>query len=163
MDNNRQPYHHNYYMQIALKHADKALALGHVPVAAIIVNKDKQIIAQAHNDYTLCDPTAHAEIIALRRACAIVQSHRLDGYSIYVTLEPCAMCAAAISCARIANVFYAASDKKGGAIDSNLQLYEDDTCHHKPNVYCGIYEKQASMLLQKFFNAKRLEAKCNTK
>jgi tRNA(adenine34) deaminase len=142
-------------MAEALAQARAAAARGEVPVGALVV-KDGIVIARAGNR-TLedRDPTAHAEILAIRAACEALGSERLVGCDLVVTLEPCPMCAAAISFARIRRLYYAASDPKGGAVENGVRFYDSPTCHHAPEVYGGIRESEASALLRDFFSARR--------
>ncbi|MGL4443230.1 MAG: nucleoside deaminase [Alsobacter sp.] len=142
-------------MAEALAQARAAAARGEVPVGALVV-KDGIVIARAGNR-TLedRDPTAHAEILAIRAACEALGSERLVGCDLVVTLEPCPMCAAAISFARIRRLYYAASDPKGGAVENGVRFYASPTCHHAPEVYGGIRESEASALLRDFFSARR--------
>jgi tRNA(adenine34) deaminase len=142
-------------MAEALAQARAAAARGEVPVGALVV-KDGIVIARAGNR-TLedRDPTAHAEILAIRAACEALGSERLVGCDLVVTLEPCPMCAAAISFARIRRLYYAASDPKGGAVENGVRFYASPTCHHAPEVYGGIRESEASALLKDFFSARR--------
>lgn len=143
------------FMSEALSEAKAAFKKNEVPVGAIIV-ENNTIIARAHNqNIAINDPTAHAEILALRMAAAIKQSHRLDDCDLYVTLEPCAMCAFAISLARIRRVYYAASDEKFGAIENGSRIFSSSSCHHRPEVYSNIAPAEAQNLLQKFFKQKR--------
>ena len=143
------------FMKIALDEAKKAFAVDEVPVGAVIVEND-EIIATAHNqNLTICDPTAHAEIVALRMASLAKNSARLDGCDIYVTLEPCSMCAAALSLARIRRIYYAVSDAKFGSIENGARIFNSSSCHHKPEVYSGFYEEDSRDLLKKFFKNKR--------
>jgi tRNA(adenine34) deaminase len=145
----------NNFMEQALSQAQIAFKKDEVPVGAIIVENGK-IIAVAHNqNLELSDPTAHAEILALRQAAKIKNSSRLDGCDIYVTLEPCAMCAAAIALARIKRVYYAASDQKFGAVENGVNFFSSSSCYHKPEIYSGIFEEDSRLLLQKFFKSKR--------
>ena len=143
------------FMELALDQAQKAAAAGEVPVGALIV-QDGEVIARAHN-HTLAgnDPTAHAELLAIREAARRLSSQRLEACDLYVTLEPCAMCAAAISFARIRRLYYGAGDPKGGAVDHGVRFFHDPTCHHRPEVYGGIDEVRASALLTAFFKARR--------
>ena len=142
-------------MDAAFEEARAAAARGEVPVGAVIV-RDGAIIARAGNR-TLADadPTAHAEIVAIRAACRALGSERLPGCDLYVTLEPCPMCAAAISFARIRRLYFGASDPKGGAVENGVRLYSDPTCHHRPEVYGGIGESEAAALLKDFFRDRR--------
>jgi tRNA(adenine34) deaminase len=143
------------FMDLALDEARKAQGLGEVPVGCVIV-RDSAIIATAGNR-TLADrdPTAHAEMVAIRAAARDIGSERLTGCDLYVTLEPCAMCAAAISFARIRRLYYGAPDPKGGAVEHGPRFYQSPTCHHRPEVYGGISEHDAGALLRTFFEARR--------
>lgn len=142
-------------MAEALNQAKIAAKQDEVPVGAVVVC-DGEIIALAHNqNLTLIDPTAHAEIVALRAAATIKGSSRLDDCDLYVTLEPCAMCAAAISLARIRNVFYACGDAKFGAVENGVRFFASSSCYHKPEVYSGIGESESKKMLQDFFKKKR--------
>jgi tRNA(adenine34) deaminase len=142
-------------MAIALAEARAAELRGEVPIGAAIL-RDGVILAQAGNR-TLGDddPTAHAEMLAIREAAAKAGSQRLVGADLYVTLEPCAMCAAAISFARIRRLYYGAADPKGGAVDSGPRFFAQPTCHHAPEVYGGLAEGAAADLLRNFFKARR--------
>jgi tRNA(Arg) A34 adenosine deaminase TadA len=142
-------------MDAALEEARAAAARGEVPVGAVIV-REGQVIARAGNR-TLADadPTAHAEIVAIRAACRALGSERLPGCDLYVTLEPCPMCAAAISFARIRRLYFGAADVKGGAVENGVRLYSDPTCHHRPEVYGGFAESEAAALLKDFFRERR--------
>jgi tRNA(adenine34) deaminase len=143
------------YMLAALAEAEAAGKLGEVPVGALLV-ADGRILARSHNrTRSLADPTAHAEMLVIRAACAVVGSDRLDNADLYVTLEPCAMCAAAISFARIRRLYFAAADPKGGAVQHGSCFFSSPTCHHAPEVYGGIEEVQAAALLRAFFAARR--------
>ncbi|TAD78232.1 MAG: nucleoside deaminase, partial [Sphingomonadales bacterium] len=134
-------------MQRALAAARAAAAAGEVPIGAVIV-KDGAIIAEAHNaPRDLHDPTAHAEILAIRQAAQALGDERLTGCELWVTLEPCAMCAGAIAHARIARLYYAASDPKGGAVEHGARVFEQEQCLHRPEVYSGIGEAEAGDLL----------------
>jgi tRNA(adenine34) deaminase len=139
----------------ALEEARAAAARGEVPVGAVIV-RDGVVIARAGNR-TLADrdPTAHAEIVAIRLACAALGSERLPGCDLYVTLEPCPMCAAAISFARIRRLYFGAADVKGGAVENGVRLYANPTCHHRPEVYGGIGETASAEMLRDFFRDRR--------
>jgi tRNA(adenine34) deaminase len=139
----------------ALALAREAALAGEVPVGAVVV-KDGAIIGEAHNaPRELADPTAHAEILALRRAAAALGSERLEGCELWVTLEPCAMCAGAIAHARIARLYYGASDPKGGAVEHGARVFKQPQCLHRPEVYVGIGEEPAAALLHEFFAARR--------
>ncbi|MGQ3356810.1 MAG: nucleoside deaminase [Phreatobacter sp.] len=142
-------------MAEALEEARAAAARGEVPVGAVIV-RDGVVIARAGNR-TLADrdPTAHAEIVAIRLACAALGSERLPGCDLYVTLEPCPMCAAAISFARIRRLYFGAADVKGGAVENGVRLYANPTCHHRPEVYGGIGETASAEMLRDFFRDRR--------
>ena len=142
-------------MDLALREAERAAERGEVPVGAVIV-RDGAVLARAGNR-TLADrdPTAHAEILAIRAAAAALGSERLIDCDLYVTLEPCPMCAGAISFARIRRLYYGAADPKGGAVDHGVRLYGDATCHHRPEVYGGIGETAAAALLKDFFRSRR--------
>lgn len=143
------------FMGRALEMARMAAAAGEVPVAAVISYRGA-IIAEAHNTpRTSTDPTAHAEILALREAARKLESPRLTGCDLWVTLEPCAMCAGAISHARIARLYYAASDPKGGAVEHGARVFDHPQCLHRPEVYPGIGEGEAAQLLRDFFKARR--------
>lgn len=142
-------------MDIALEEAQRAANADEVPVGAVIM-RGNQMIACAGNFTRRCyDPTGHAEIRAIRMACENLQSERLIDCDLYVTLEPCAMCAAAISFARIRRLYYAARDPKGGAIENGPRFFSQPTCHHAPDVYSGIGEQAAGALLKHFFSTKR--------
>lgn len=145
------------YMQVALTLAQKAQAEDEVPVGAIIVNpKDGKIIASAFNQSAhKGDATAHAEILAIQAACRELKSTRLWGMDMYVTLEPCTMCAAAISFARIEHLYFGAADEKGGAVISGVKFYEAKTCHHRPEIIQGICAEECAQILKDFFAAKR--------
>jgi tRNA(adenine34) deaminase len=142
-------------MARALELAKEAASSGEVPVGAVVV-KDGAIIAEAHNaPRELADPTAHAEILALRRAAEKLGSERLEGCELWVTLEPCAMCAGAIVHARVARLYYGASDPKGGAVEHGARVFEQPQCLHRPEVYAGIGEEPAAALLRAFFADRR--------
>jgi tRNA(adenine34) deaminase len=143
------------FMQIALEEARAAQERGEVPVGCVIV-RDGDILARAGNR-TLADrdPTAHAELLAIRAAAKALGSERLTGCDLYVTLEPCAMCAAAMSFARIRRLYYGAADPKGGAVDNGVRFFSAATCHHRPEVYGGVNESEAAVLLRDFFKARR--------
>ena len=144
------------HMLTALAEAEAAGLRGEVPVGAVVVGVGGIVLGRAGNRTRgLTDPTAHAEMLAIRQACAAQGSERLDGADIYVTLEPCPMCAAAISLAHIRRLYFAAYDPKGGGVEHGPRIFEQPTCHHKPEVYGGIAEKPAGSLLRKFFQARR--------
>ena len=142
-------------MDDALAEARGAEAADEVPVGAVIV-RESVVIARAGNR-TLRDrdPTAHCEMLAIRQAAAALGSERLDGCDLYVTLEPCAMCAAAIAFARIRRLYYGAPDPKGGAVENGVRFFASPTCHHRPEFYGGIGESEAAGLLKDFFKARR--------
>jgi len=143
------------YMEQALVQAQLAFAQDEVPVGAVIVHQG-QVIAACHNlTHAAYDPTGHAEIRAIRTACQKLHSERLGGCDLYVTLEPCAMCAAAISFARIRRLYYASADIKGGAVENGPRFFAQPTCHHAPEIYAGLCEREASDLLKRFFANKR--------
>jgi tRNA(adenine34) deaminase len=143
------------FMSLALDEARAAAEAGEVPVGCAIVRKG-QVIARSHNR-TLVDhdPTAHAEMLAIRKAAAALGSERLTGCDLYVTLEPCAMCAAAASFARIRRLYYGTDDPKGGAVEHGVRFFESETCHHRPELYGGIAATEAGDLLRDFFQARR--------
>jgi len=144
------------YMREALREAQAASQRGEVPVGAVIVNAQGQIIARTGNaPINICDPTAHAEILAMRDAAYQAQNYRLSGTTLYVTLEPCTMCAGAISNARIGRLVYGAPDIKGGAVENGVSFFEQPTCHHKPDVTSGVLADEASALIKSFFKARR--------
>ena len=143
------------FMELALDEARKAQALGEVPVGCVIVRDSAVIAAAGNRTLTDRDPTAHAEMIAIRAAARKLGSERLSGCDLHVTLEPCAMCAAAMSFARIRRLYYGAPDPKGGAIDNGVRFFASPTCHHRPEVYGGISEAASATLLRGFFEARR--------
>jgi tRNA(adenine34) deaminase len=145
----------NNFMDIALDEARTAAARGEVPVGAVVA-RGGEVIAKAGNR-TMADrdPTAHAELLAIRAAAQALGSERLIDCDLYVTLEPCAMCAAAMSFARIRRLYYGAADPKGGAVDNGVRFFASPTCHHRPEVYGGIGESEAGALLREFFAARR--------
>jgi tRNA(adenine34) deaminase len=143
------------FMAMALDEAGAAGARGEVPVGCVIV-RGGAVVARAGNR-TLADrdPTAHAEIIAIRAAAASLGSERLDACDLYVTLEPCAMCAGAVAFARIRRLYYGAADPKGGAVDNGVKFFASPSCHHRPEVYGGLAEAEAGALLKEFFRERR--------
>ena len=144
------------HRDIALAEAEAAALRGEVPVGAVLVDPAGQIVARAGNrTRELADPTAHAEILVIRSACAALGSERLPGHDLYVTLEPCPMCASAISQARIARVYYGASDPKSGGVAHGPRVFSHPQSHHIPEVYDGIGEGEAERLLKDFFLARR--------
>lgn len=147
--------HARKFMEEAIKLAQDAAADGEVPVGAVVVKNGEIIGRGANNPLASHDPTAHAEIVALRAAAAAIGNDRLIDADLWVTLEPCAMCAGAIAHARINRLYYAASDPKGGAIEHGPRLFTQPTIHHRPEIYSGICADESSALLKKFFSAKR--------
>jgi tRNA(adenine34) deaminase len=146
----------NAPMDVALGEAAVARDRGEVPIGAVVVGPDGALLGCAGNrTLELRDPTAHAELIAIREACAKLGSERLVDCDLYVTLEPCAMCAAAISFARIRRLYFGAADPKGGAVEHGPRFFGQPTCHHAPEVYGGIGETAAAALLKDFFAARR--------
>jgi tRNA(adenine34) deaminase len=142
-------------MARALALAREAAAAGEVPVGAVVVCGG-QVVGEGHNAPRAAnDPTAHAEIVAIRRASKALGQERLDECELWVTLEPCAMCAGAISHARIARLYYAAPDPKGGAVEHGARVFEQAQCHHRPEIYSGMGEAEAATLLRAFFAARR--------
>src|SRR5271165_6255710 len=143
------------FMDMALQDARAAGERGEVPIGCVIV-RGGDVIARAGNR-TLADrdPTAHAEIIAIRQAAALLGSERLDNCDLYVTLEPCAMCAGAVAFARIRRLYYGAADPKGGAVDNGVKFFASPSCHHRPEVYGGLAEAEAGALLKEFFRERR--------
>jgi len=143
-------------MEVALAEAQDAGHRGEVPVGACVVSAGGEVLARAGNrTIELRDPSAHAELLAIREACAHRGSERLTTCDLYVTLEPCAMCAAAISFARLRRLYFGASDPKGGAVEHGPRFFSQATCHHAPEVYGGIGEARAAALLKVFFAARR--------
>ena len=143
------------YMDLALAEARAAAAAGEVPVGCVVV-RDGEVVARGRNrTLTDRDPTAHAEMLALRAAAAAIGSERLVDCDVYVTLEPCTMCAGALSFARVRRLYYGAADPKGGAVESGVRFFAAATCHHRPDVYGGIGEQEAAALLRRFFAERR--------
>ena len=142
-------------MNLALEEARKAQSAGEVPIGCVIVRDGMVIAAAGNRTLTDRDPTAHAEVLAIRAAAQKLGSERLVDCDLHVTLEPCAMCAAAMSFARIRRIYYGAPDPKGGAIDNGVRLFASPTCHHRPEVYGGISEAASAALLRGFFEARR--------
>ncbi len=145
------------YMDLAFAEAEAAAAAGEVPVGAVLVDPAAgRVLARARNrTEELADPTAHAEVLAIRAACAAAGSPRLPGLDLYVTLEPCPLCAAAISFARLRRVYYGAYDPKGGGVEHGPRIFDQPTCHHRPEIYGGIQESRAGALLKGFFQTRR--------
>ena len=142
-------------MDQALDLARAAAAAGEVPVGCVVVRNGDVIAGAGNRTLTDRDPTAHAEMLAIRQAARTLGSERLADCDLYVTLEPCAMCAGAISFARIRRLYYGAADPKGGAVDNGVRFFAAATCHHRPEVYAGIGESEASALLKDFFKDRR--------
>ena len=143
-------------MEVALEEARAASARGEVPVGAVVVSPAGGVVARAGNrTRELADPTAHAEVLAIRAACAAAGSERLPGHDLYVTLEPCPMCAAAISAARVARIYYGAADPKSGGVAFGARVFSHPQCHHRPEVYDGIGAAEAEALLKGFFAGRR--------
>lgn len=144
------------FMALALAEARAAGARGEVPVGAVIVSAAGGVVAQAGNrTRELCDPTAHAEMLAIRAACAALGQERLTGHDLYVTLEPCPMCAAAIAAARIGRLYFGAEDPKSGGVTVGARVFSHPQCHHVPEVYDGIAGAEAAALLRDFFAQRR--------
>ena len=143
------------FMDLALKAAENAGKSGEVPVGCVIVLHNEVVATAGNRTLTDRDPTAHAEILAIRQATEVTGSERLVDCDLYVTLEPCTMCAGAISLARIRRLYYGATDPKGGAIDSGVRFFAQPTCHHAPEVYSAVGENEAATLLREFFRARR--------
>jgi tRNA(adenine34) deaminase len=143
------------FMQFALEEARAAGGRGEVPVGCVIV-RDGEVIARAGNR-TIADkdPTAHAELLAIRQAAAALGSERFSDCDLYVTLEPCTMCAAAVSFARMRRLYFGAADPKGGAVENGVRFFASPTCHHRPEAYGGISESECAALLKEFFQARR--------
>jgi tRNA(Arg) A34 adenosine deaminase TadA len=146
----------NPVMTLALEEAEAAAQRGEVPVGAVLVDAVGSVLSRDGNRVLeLHDPTAHAELLVIRDAARRLGSERLTGCQLYVTLEPCAMCAAAISFARIARLYFGAPDEKGGAVEHGVRFFTQNTCHHAPEVYGGIGEVEAAALLRGFFQSRR--------
>jgi tRNA(adenine34) deaminase len=143
------------FMQLALEQARHAAARGEVPVGAVLVRDGKVIASSGNRTRELSDPTAHAEIAVIREAARLLQNERLEGCDLYVTLEPCAMCAGAISFARLRRLYYGAGDPKGGAVDNGPRFFAQATCHHAPEVYAGMGDNEAGAVLKTFFGGLR--------
>ena len=143
-------------MALALREAEAAARRGEVPVGAVLAGADGTVLASDGNRVLeLRDPTAHAEMLVIRAAAIRLGSERLTGCQLYVTLEPCAMCAAAISFARLARLYFGAADEKGGAVEHGVRFFAQPTCHHAPEVYGGIAEGESAALLRDFFASRR--------
>lgn len=142
-------------MRLALDAARAAADAGEVPVGAVLLQRGRVIAVAGNAPRRLCDPTAHAEMRVIREAAAALGRDRLEDCDLWVTLEPCAMCAGAIAHARIARVYYAAPDPKGGAVEHGPRFFAQPTCHHRPEVYAGIGEREGAALLREFFAGRR--------
>jgi tRNA(adenine34) deaminase len=143
------------FMDLALKAAENAGKSGEVPIGCVIVRGNEVIATAGNRTLTDRDPTAHAEVLAIRQASEAIGSERLVDCDLYVTLEPCTMCAGAISLARIRRLYYGAVDPKGGAVDSGVRFFASPTCHHAPEVYSAVGESEAAAMLRDFFKARR--------
>lgn len=147
--------HLKKYFEEAINEAKKAEKIGEVPIGAIIV-KDQKIIAKSHNqNIKLNDPTAHAEILAIRSACKYLNSKNLENCDLYVTLEPCQMCASAIANSRIRNLYFAIPDQKSGGVINGTKIFNSSSTHHKPNFYYGFFEEECKKIIQNFFKKLR--------
>jgi tRNA(adenine34) deaminase len=143
------------HMLAAFAEAEAAGARGEVPIGAVLVGADGVLARAGNRTRELNDPTAHAEMLAIRAACAAMRSERLPGADLYVTLEPCPMCAAAISFARIRRLYFGAGDPKGGGVEHGARIFSQPSCHHAPEVYGGIEETRSAALLRAFFASRR--------
>jgi tRNA(adenine34) deaminase len=143
------------FMDMALEEARAAGAAGEVPVGCVIVRGGAVVARAGNRTLADADPTAHAELVAIRAAAASLGSERLTECDLYVTLEPCAMCAAAMAFARIRRLYYGAADPKGGAVENGVRFFASPACHHRPEIYGGMGEAEASALLKEFFKARR--------
>ncbi len=143
------------FMEHALKEAKLTSQRGEVPVGAVLTHNGEIIASNGNRTLELKDPTAHAEILVIREAARKLDTERLYDCDLYVTLEPCPMCAGAISFGRIRRLYFGASDLKSGAVESGVRFYSNETCHHKPEVYSGILESECSFILKEFFSQKR--------
>ena len=146
---------HEFFMQEALRLARLAEQEGEVPVGAVVACGPVVLGRGYNSPVSRKDPTAHAEMLALREAAAALGNYRLGDATLYTTLEPCAMCAAAISFARIRRLYFGAGDPKGGAVENGVRYFTQTTCHHRPEVYGGIHESECAVLLKEFFQARR--------
>ena len=143
-------------MDTALSEARAAFARAEVPVGAVLIDPEGRIVAQDGNrTRETCDPTAHAEILVIRAGCAAAQSERLPGYSLYVTLEPCAMCATAIAAARISRLYFGTDDPKSGGVHHGARVFSHSQCHHVPEIYDGLSGVEAEAILKEFFRGRR--------
>ncbi len=151
----KSPLTESEFMELAILEAEKAFETNEVPVGAVIVSKGKVISKSCNRMIGKNDPTAHAEIEVIREATVKLGSVRLVDCDLYVTLEPCPMCAQAISFARINALYYGAVDKKGGGVENGPKIFSSGSCNHKPNIYGGIYERECGRILKEFFRKKR--------
>lgn len=142
-------------LSLAFEEARAAARAGEVPVGAVVVSKNKVVARAGNRILRDCDPTAHAELLAIRAACKVLASERLVACDLYVTLEPCAMCATAISFARLRRLYFAAADPKGGGVEHGPRFFAQPTCHHAPEIYGGLREREAADLLRQFFHERR--------
>ena len=142
-------------MTLALEQAQAAATRGEVPIGAVVVQDGRTVAATGNRTRELADPTAHAEILAIREACRALSSERLTGCDLYVTLEPCTMCAGAISFARLRRLYFGAVDDNGGAVTSGVRFFTRPTCHHVPEVYAGLGEVESAAMLKTFFGERR--------
>ena len=142
-------------MALALEEAEAAALRGEVPVGAVIASGGKVVARAGNRTRELAGPTAHAEMLVIRAACEKLGSERLTGHDLYVTLEPCAMCAGAISFARLRRLYFGAADEKGGAVVNGARFFASPTCHHAPDIYPGMAESEASLILKDFFKERR--------
>lgn len=149
-------HHSSPFMKSAISQAQSAAARGEVPVGAVIVREGKIIASSGNQALADHDPTAHAEMLAIRSACTMIQNERLIDCDMYVTLEPCPMCAAAISFARIRRLYFGAYDAKSGGVENGARIFAQSSCHHVPEVYGGIAESECAQLLKDFFVARRV-------
>ena len=143
------------FMDLALEEAKAAQSAGEIPVGCVVVCQDRVVAQSGNRTERDRDPTAHAEMVALRMAAQVLDNARLSECDVYVTLEPCTMCAGAISHARVRRLYYGAADVKGGAVDNGVRFFASPTCHHRPEVYGGVGESAAGQLLTSFFKARR--------
>jgi tRNA(Arg) A34 adenosine deaminase TadA len=147
--------HMSSFMDLALEEAKQAKARGEVPVGAVLVCGGKVVARAGNRTREMNDPTAHAEILVIREGAGQLGKERLNDCDLFVTLEPCTMCAGAISFARIKRLYFGAEDVKGGAVENGLRFFSSPSCHHTPEVYSGIGEQKSSEILREFFKAKR--------
>ena len=158
MDGRDKPGHDGMtqsFMQIALEEARAAGARGEVPVGCVVAREGAVVAKAGNRTIADRDPTAHAEMLAIRAAAATLGSERLTDCDLYVTLEPCAMCAAAMAFARVRRLYFGAADPKGGAVENGVRFFSQATCHHRPEVYGGMSESESATLLRDFFAARR--------